>query len=286
MSFCIDSETGVLRDVLLCRPEYFEWLATSDIARESISGQKGFSRGLALKQHATLVEALENANVKCHFLEPDDGLPDLCWTRDSSQITPWGAVITKLSDVSRRRENSVLEDYYHQQLQAVCQPHSTDRLEGGDIHIIQPGVLALGHSQNRTTEIGARKFASAFIEQGWKVHFESVGERFVHLDVVFCMVATTIALICLEAVSDEFVEFLESCKIELVDVHMKEVDLLACNCLALGDGKVIMGGKSFRAAEKLRVLGLEVIELDMNMFSLAGGGVHCLTQPLRRDPVR
>jgi len=285
MRFSIDSETGVLREVLLCKPDYYEWMATSDIACESISGEKEFCRKLATEQHAYLVETLENAGVKCQFLDPDPYLPDLCWTRDSSQITPWGVVITRLSEPSRRRENQVLEDYYHQQFQATSNLPQQLQLEGGDIHIVKPGVLILGYSQNRTAIKGAREFARPFLKQGWKVHLEPVGERFVHLDVIFCMAATGTALVCREAISDELMSLLQILEIDTVDVHLGEVDLLACNCLSLGNKRVIVAGTEYGASEKLKALGIQVFELDMSMFTLAGGGVHCLTQPLRRDPV-
>jgi N-dimethylarginine dimethylaminohydrolase len=36
---------------------------------------------------------------------------------------------------------------------------------------------------------------------------------------------------------------------------------------------------------KLRSLGFTVYDPDMSMFTLGGGGVHCMAQPLRRDPV-
>ena len=35
---------------------------------------------------------------------------------------------------------------------------------------------------------------------------------------------------------------------------------------------------------KMRAAGFEVYDPDMTMFTRAGGGVHCLAQPLRRDP--
>lgn len=285
MTFAIDSETGILRDVLLCRPQYYEWLASSDIARESIAQQINFDREKALTQHAMLVDTLESAGVECHFIEPVSGLPDLCWTRDSSQMTPWGAAITHLSDPTREDENRVLQEYYDSHSIRVCWQRPPNRLEGGDIHIIQPGALAIGHSNNRTTEAGAREFAVRFEKEGWAVHLEYVQDRFVHLDVVFCMAATKLAIVCLDAVSVEFHRFLQELEIDLVDVSIEEVDKLACNCLALGDNRVILAGQGFATAEKLRAKGLHVIELDMDMFTLAGGGVHCLTQPLRRDPV-
>ena len=34
----------------------------------------------------------------------------------------------------------------------------------------------------------------------------------------------------------------------------------------------------------MRALGLEVYDPDMSQYQLAGGGVHCMCQPLRREP--
>ena len=35
----------------------------------------------------------------------------------------------------------------------------------------------------------------------------------------------------------------------------------------------------------LRAAGFKVYYPDMSMFTLGGGGVHCMAQALRRDPV-
>jgi len=37
--------------------------------------------------------------------------------------------------------------------------------------------------------------------------------------------------------------------------------------------------------EKMRALGFEVYDPDMSMFTLGGGGVHCLCQALHREDV-
>ncbi len=35
---------------------------------------------------------------------------------------------------------------------------------------------------------------------------------------------------------------------------------------------------------RLKALGFTVCDPDMTMFAQSGGGVHCMAQPLRRDP--
>ena len=285
MSFLIESATGVLRDVLLCRPLHYEWLATSDIARESIAAGIAFNHEKAKAQHAELVAVLTSADIKCHFVDPVPGLADLCWTRDSSQMTPWGPVITCLSSPERQDENRVLREYYESQSIPISKEVSVGNIEGGDIQIIRPGLLAIGYSSSRTSKAAASEFATWFEDEGWEIWLQPVKERFVHLDVTFNMAATDLAIVCEEATGEDLPRWLQQHGIRIIKVGLDEAEQLACNCLSLGNDRVVLAGQGFEVATQLRREGVEVTELDLDMFTLAGGGVHCLTQPLRRDPI-
>jgi N-dimethylarginine dimethylaminohydrolase len=48
---------------------------------------------------------------------------------------------------------------------------------------------------------------------------------------------------------------------------------------------VISASGASELNEALRARGIEVIELDLSMFTLGGGGAHCLAQALRRERV-
>ena len=63
-----------------------------------------------------------------------------------------------------------------------------------------------------------------------------------------------------------------------------EAKNLGVNLVALGNGKVLSMKGASKLNQKMRALGFEVFEPDMSMFTLGGGGVHCLSQALRRDP--
>jgi N-dimethylarginine dimethylaminohydrolase len=58
---------------------------------------------------------------------------------------------------------------------------------------------------------------------------------------------------------------------------------LGCNVVALGNDRVLStaGAKDLNA--KLRAAGFKVYDPDMTMFTWAGGGVHCMCQPLNRE---
>jgi arginine deiminase len=58
---------------------------------------------------------------------------------------------------------------------------------------------------------------------------------------------------------------------------------LGCNILALGEGRVVSARGSTALNAALRAEGLEVLDPELSLFTLGGGGPHCLTCPLSRE---
>jgi N-dimethylarginine dimethylaminohydrolase len=67
----IQNEYGPLKDVLLCKPTYYDWLPASSISKDTLRRGLKLDRGLAAKQHREMVQAYEDAGVTCHFLDED-----------------------------------------------------------------------------------------------------------------------------------------------------------------------------------------------------------------------
>ncbi len=63
---------------------------TSAITRATLDAGHSLDSSLAASQHATLVDAYEDAEVRCHFLKPDPALPYQVFSRDSSTMGPTG----------------------------------------------------------------------------------------------------------------------------------------------------------------------------------------------------
>ena len=70
---------------------------------------------------------------------------------------------------------------------------------------------------------------------------------------------------------------------EFVDVPYGEAKDLGVNLVALGNDKVLSMKGSAAVNDRMRALGFEVFDPDMSMFTLGGGGVHCLSQALCRE---
>ena len=121
-------------------------------------------------------------------------------------------------------------------------------------------------------------------ETGWDAQVAPISREFVHMDGLVVPLAPKLAVACLDAIEDWVVDWMRAKGFDFVDVGYAEAKDLGVNLVALGNGRVLSMKGGAKLNEKLRALGFEVYDPDMSMFTLGGGGVHCLCQALRRDP--
>lgn len=88
---------------------------------------------------------------------------------------------------------------------------------------------------------------------------------------------------CLDALEPWVVKKLRDWGFDFVDVPYLEAKNLGVNLVALGNGKVLSMQGATALNNKMRAMGYEVYDPDMSMFTLGGGGVHCLCQAICRD---
>jgi N-dimethylarginine dimethylaminohydrolase len=284
MQWRVDSETGVLRDVLLCQPVNYHWIDTNAVAHATLSTGATNDSARLQAQYKELEHALTQAGVTLHYTVPEPYLPYQVYTRDSSQTTPWGPVLTSLAMKQRRGEYASLLNF-HAQHGGFFKYTTAGTVEGGDIHIVRPGLLLVGHSGVRTNEAGAKQFSAWFREQGWEVKLIPFAEHFLHLDVLFCMVNQHLAVACIDVLGEEFSSFLADRQIRVIRASYAEVMAMSCNLLALGNDRVISPAHSGRLNAVLQAEGIEVLAPELDEFARGGGSVHCMTMPLLRDPV-
>ncbi len=286
----INSEYGVLRDVLLGPAETFRWMTTenaqwSSVVRASERDGLTFDHQVAMRQHREMVEAYEEAGVRVHLHPPQEELCYQVYARDSSFMTPWGAVITQMANPRRRGEYSAALRLYESLDIPIYDLVSAGNFEGGDFNIIEPGAVMIGYTGLRCEEVSARQIAGWMEKEGWEVHFAPIDNFYVHIDLMVCMIAPKLAAVCLDTTPDHVLDWLKSKKIEFIPVSFRDTMALGCNVVSLGDDRVLAPESSKDLVSKLRANGFKVYDPDMSMFLNAGGGVHCMCQPLKRDPV-
>ena len=282
MQMRVTSETGILRHVLMCQPDFYRWISTNAVAVETLRTTAPLDATEMRTQFQGLVTTLQSAGVTCHFLRPDPALPYQVYTRDSSAVLPSGPLLTLLRMEERRGEVGAVLDFYLQHT-SFWRHATAGAIEGGDIHLLRPGLALIGWSGVRSTQPAAAQLATWLRAEGWEVRLQPFAEHFLHLDVLFCMATPDLAVACLDVLGDEFGFWLAERGIRVIPATYREVMAMSCNLLALGQGRVVSPAHSTRINEALRAHGITVLDPPLNCFARGGGSVHCMTMPLVRD---
>jgi arginine deiminase len=184
-------------------------------------------------------------------------------------------------------------------------------LEGGDVAVLAPGVVAVGVSE-RTTWAGATALAESLFRNAAASRV-IVGQlprarRFMHLDTVFTMadVDTAVAfepvVAPMRAVSlrpggrrgavevRPEVSFVDAVAVALGVRRLRlvggacEAEQRTCgyNVVALRPGVVVAYAHNSRVNDALDRAGIEVVPTPGTELVKAGGGPHCMTRPLVR----
>jgi N-dimethylarginine dimethylaminohydrolase len=281
----IDSEYGRLRDVLIGPIDHFAWRAGNSVAQRSERIGLRFDPAIARSQYAEMLDAYRQAGVKTHILPAAAELPYQIFARDSSVMTPWGAVIMQLQKLYRRGEYAACLRFYLDAGIPIYDLVTAGNVEGGDFMVLKPGVAACGYSGERSIEPAVLQLQSWFEAEGWEFHTYAFDAHFLHLDVQMGMLAESLAVVCVEVVEPELISWLQASGIRIIAVPYADAMQLGCNVVALGGERVLVPASSRNLIEACRAEGLTVYAPDVSMIGNGGGAVHCMCQPLRRDPV-
>jgi len=287
VSWGVQAQTGMLTDVLLGRPDHFRWVPLNSISAVTFANQQSmnhrFDKERALQQHRRMVEVYEENGVRCHFAKADEGLPSSIFTRDSSFMTPWGAVIASIQTPPRRRDYAVVSEFYRSAGIPIWKWVTADHFEGGDFVIVKPGVTLLGWSGDRSTRAGAEQVAKWMSEQGWQAFIVPIPPQFVHMDAVVVMLEKGMALVCEDALPPYAIEWLDKQEIRRISVSYGDCVKLGGNLVSLGCRRVLSMAHNLNVNAQLEAEGFEVHVVEYDMFTLGGGGVHCSCHELHRE---
>ena len=255
-----------------------------------------------------------------------DPMPNLYFTRDPFATIGTGVSIHKMPTVTRNREPLFGKFSFEHNPEYLHAPRWYDRgetssLEGGDILVLSPEVLAVGISQ-RTREDSIATLAEAVLSlsKTFKkiLAFNIPKTRsFMHLDTVFTMVDKdkfTVHPNILSTMTVFVMELDENRKMKihqedgrLEDIlkkhmHLDKVTLIPCgqgseidaareqwsdgsNTLAIGPGEVVVYSRNYVTNRSLEEAGIRIHTIPSAELSRGRGGPRCMSMPLwREDP--
>jgi arginine deiminase len=257
-----------------------------------------------------------------------DPLPNLLFTRDSSVWLRDRVVVTSLAMPARARETQLTELIYtfHPRFAGTERIHGwqAEHLEGGDVLLLAPGVVAVGVGE-RTTPAGVERLARRAFTGGLAHTVLAVPiaqERAtMHLDTVCTMVdidaivmypniahtLTAFAVTCIEESANESEIRLDVAGAEpflVAAAKAMGIDTLrqidtgldpvtaereqwddGNNTLAISPRVAVAYERNVETNERLMEAGIDVIAISGSELGSGRGGPRCMSCPIARDPL-
>ena len=129
-------------------------------------------------------------------LDADEVLHRNFFARDSSAMTPWGALICHMQLKCRRADYVSAIRFYQDNDIPIWQYATAGHFEGGDFVILEPGVVLIGHCGERSEKAGAEQVAEFVRQQGWEALVVPISREFVHLDGLLVPLAEKLMVTC------------------------------------------------------------------------------------------
>ncbi len=237
-------------------------------------------------QHDALAAALRDECVEVVTLKRcAPGRHKSIYTRDSCIAVNGGAVVTRMGPRIRRGEEAPVTET----LAALGMPilrtiHGSGLVEGGSFAYLRPDVAVIGLS-SRVNEEGARQLEEVLAVQGTRLIRVQVPGYRLHIDGALVMLDHDVALVNPVILPFVFMEELKRLGIRMIPLNHEDPSW-AVNCLAVAPGRVLMSDRvGPRTQEALDKAGIRVRLVPYDKVCLGGGGIHCSTSPLIRDPV-
>lgn len=236
-------------------------------------------------QHDALVAALERRGVEVVY-QREVGPRQLkaSYTRDPFIMVGGGAIVCRMGTRIRRGEELVTT----RTLAALGVPilrtlSGSAVMEGGSFAWIDDthAVIGCGVRVNRE---GARQVGEVLATQGVELIVIDLVGYDIHIDGSFLMIDRDLALVNPFGLPHSFLARLRDLGIRTVEITPDD-DGWIINGLAVAPGELLLPeGASERTLAALADQGLAWEILPYDAMQRNGGGIHCSTQPLVRDP--
>jgi len=284
------SMVGRLRRVLVCSPHSAGWDAPGQSSRWR---ELGFLHrpefNIAQAQHEALCRELEGAGAEVEELPSAADLTlDAVYTHDASLPSDFGLIMMRPG-----KANRVPEAMWHRSfcktlgvpvLGEITAPGTT---EGGDILWLDVKTLLVGNGY-RTNSDGISQLRLLLAPKGVEVlsaplPYGTGPAACLHLMSLISLLAERTALVDLPWLAVETVELLKARGYKFIEIEYSERDTLACNVLALGNGRLLAIAENAKTNAKLRAAGFDVRTFPGSELCInGGGGPTCLTRPILR----
>jgi arginine deiminase len=249
-------------------------------------------------------------------------LPNLLFTRDSSVWIGPQVAVTSPSMPARRRESWLTDAIYRHHPRfagtSLIYSHTDEWLEGGDVLLLAPGVIAVGVGQRTRAAavetLASRAFAADLAHTVLVVPIAQERAT-MHLDTV-CTMVDVDAVVMYPAIADTLTALVVSREDEgstvvrgpepflpaaakamgidelrVIDTNLDPVTAEreqwddGNNTLAIAPRLAVAYERNVKTNALLEAAGIEVVRIAGSELGSGRGGPRCMSCPIRRDPL-
>ncbi len=241
-------------------------------------------QALALRQWHTMVETLRGLGARVDVLEQRPDAPDMVYAMNLGLglVRPDGtphAVMSHMRYAERRMETATAQPWLVEHgwtTSYVGRDSVGAHFEAGDAFAFGD-ALVVGYGP-RTEELALKHLAT---DLGVRVRGVRITHpAMYHLDLAFCPLDATRAMICPGALDGPSAEALLALVPEpLVLTEDEAIGSLCANSVVVGS-TVVMPACPDRVRTWLEARGFDIVIVDVSEFHKAGGSIRCLTNPV------
>lgn len=257
---------------LMCPPDYFEVSYSINVWMDTAVQ---VDRDRAFEQWQALAGTLRTAGADVVQIPAQPGLPDFVFTANAGLIdgdTYWPAT---MRHPERQPEISHVRRWLSSNSWTVADPPRAVQEGAGDA-LPFGGTLVAGYGSRSSREA----YADLAEQAGWHITpLELSDPRYYHIDIAFCPLDETTAIIVPDAFTERDRKTLARLVPDPVLATAEEGAMFCANSIVVGR-TIVMPGCTPRLGQQLERRGFEVAVCDMSEFVKAGGGCRCLTLAL------
>ncbi|MGZ5404632.1 MAG: dimethylarginine dimethylaminohydrolase family protein [Nocardioides sp.] len=238
----------------------------------------------ARQQWDALVGTIERLGGTVHVVDQRPDAPDMVYAMNlglglEREDGSGHVVLSHMRFAERRMETGTAEGFFAAggwTTSYVGRDGIGAHFEAGDAFAFGD-ALVVGYGP-RTEELGLKHLA---MDLGIRVRgLRITHPGMYHLDLAFCPLDATRAMVCPDAFDDASAAALMSLVPEaLVLTEEEALTTFAANSIVIGR-TVVMPACPARVRRQLEEWGFEVVVLDLSEFHKGGGSVRCLTNPV------
>lgn len=259
--------------ILMCRPTYFEvaysinaWMDTSNPVDPK----------LAMVQWRMLREKYEQLGFEIEEIEPVKGLPDMVFTANGALVIDGRVALPRFRYAERQPETAHFRKWFEQAgYKDIFLPKYN--FEGEGDALVLDGKILAGWGFRSDLESHA-ELAEFFDREIVSLHL--VNDRFYHIDTCLSVLSERAIAFYPGAFDEESVAKLRRLVPLAIEVGQEDAEAFGINSMS-DSNHVVCSDRARGFHQQLLEAGFTPLPTPIGEFQKSGGGVKCLTLPLR-----